>query len=321
MPKQPAVPIIGSPNLPIRFTLEMTSGKKTWSEIHWYSGPTSITDAQLQKNAQAVAVARQGMLATGCTVTDWILSQENVFGDSAHAPPTIWVPNAAYGAVEETNDALPLYMQASTQYRRTMYISGVPDVAIVGDAWVQKQPPGWLAAMVAYFQLLTGQNPFAVPGAPPPGTNNIWGYLPLLAPTTVPGQPTVNPVVNISVGGFAFTSLSTQFTVTTDQNHGATVGDVVQISKVQGVNQQFPMNQRWIVNAVPAVNVITLQGFPPSVIPASLPISGGFLQRRQRAFVAYTSWAVGDPTNRKRGRSLLGQKAKNKRKYNIGSPG
>ena len=315
MAKQPAIPVVGTGGQPARLELRIKTPDKTLTEDHWHKETADLNDAQLLKDAQDLANARSQMLPSGCSLIGWRLSQENVFGDSVYNPPGNFTPSTITDTIEQGNDCIPTFMSGTTQYRRTMFLGAIPDDVITNDALDLATDAAWFAAMRRYYIILTGKDPYAPPGSPAPAVNNSWGFLPRRAPTT--GFPKANIV------GWVFTNNSPFVQVTTDIATNVVEGDVVQIRGVSGVNAQFPMNQLWVVStADPGTpTVFVIQGFPPSTIPPALPLRLGTVRKMWRAFQLYDGYALGSPGERKRGNSIGQQKARNKKKWNIGFPG
>lgn len=310
MPKQPAVPISGTP---IKLTFLIKTPTKKFTEVHWNNSVVDLENPLLNDDCNNLAIARCKSLPVDCKMLHWQLSKENVYRDA-------W-PNAGgslpKGLITDKdnqgNNTLPVYMSAGTQYRRTMFLGAIPDSVIGDDLYKPEENTIFKTWITSFLAILTGVDPGAPVGSAALAPNNQWGFLPRLV-----NDPTV-PVVPIDF--FTFASGKPDFTVVTTLAHGCSVGDVVQISKVQGANAQFPMNQLWVVQSTGTDTTMDLQGFPPSVIPADTGLSGGFLQRKVRTFQKYDGYAIGQPSARNRGNSIETPKGRHKVKYNIGWPG
>jgi hypothetical protein len=307
MSLQPAIPINGNYN---KLTMFMSTPTKRFSEVHWNISQAVANDVSLTTNAAALATLRAACLPTGCNLYKWTLSQENVWRDAYQ--PTLGVPYTIYGTEPENlgNDCLNVFLQGTVQYRRVMYFGAVPDSSVTNDGFVQPAGNAWFAAFKAYMIGLAGTQ--LGPNAPSnPVVNSQWGFLPIMQGAGAP------PIVPIAAE--IFTAGATTFTVATTANHGCNPGDVVRISKVQGANTAYPINQLWLVQAAPTVLTLTLGGFAPqaTIDNPCIPLTG-FLQKRIRVFQAYSNWLVEAVGSRNRGvreNSVLGRR---KRKRTIG---
>lgn len=319
MARQPGVPIIPitvgttAGINPIKFMMLMQGPTKKITEVHWYATASSLDNATLAATFQALAVARSAMLPVECNMLQWTASQENVFRDALHDDGVGFGPQVVTSNENQGNDTLPVYMQAGVQYRRTMYLGCVPDTIMNNDVYVPNNDLPYKGAIISYLALLTGSNPGLAPGGTQPPANTGWGFCPqLIDAATVPIS---------TIFSLGFTAGLNTFTVVPTDAMTLAPGDLVAISKVPGVTQQFPMNQRWVVQNY-AGGVVTLQGFTPvNPLPAQYPVTGGFIKKLVRKFQLYTNYAIGQPSSRNRGSATQTPKGRKKRKYNIGYPG
>jgi hypothetical protein len=311
VPKQPVIPILGNP---VRLTFWIETPTKVIQEVNWSNYAGDITNPAFINQAQALANLRAACMPSGVSLLQWEGSQENVWRDAIDSGGTLFVEGIKTETENLGNDNLPVLMYAAvTQYRRTQFLCGIPDTNVTSDQYAPAAPGGFNTNVNRYLTALASINSAVPPPVTPPPGNTTWGYLPILI-----NDPRV-PLCNIMT--FTFTTGQTLWTITTNVAHQCSVGDVVRVSAVQGVNKQFPLNQLWMVNSVPNATSLTLQGFPPSIVPVPAPVSGGKVQKKIRIFQLYTSYSIQRPSSRNRGNRALSPIGRRKKKYNLGFPG
>lgn len=312
MPRQPAIPINGTP---LKLTMVMKTPTKVLSEVHWWNNTGDFDAANISANGSAMALANQriAMLPSDCKMLYWNLSQENVYRDSYGNTQQLGTVNNLGEPENIGNDCVGIFMQSTPQYRRHMYLGCIPDTVIINDAFLPGANPAFSAAFNTYMRNLTGQ---ANPGAysPVAPVSQPWGFLPA---TRDPGI-----TVKVAITSFVYVPGAPTIVAICAASSLCVAGDVVRISGVANVGPEYPMNQLWQVLSVSVdKTMVTLNNFSPQALQPLNPLVNGSLQKMERDFQYYSGYVPTSPGSRRRGTRTAQPLGRRKRKYNIGYPG
>jgi hypothetical protein len=299
----------------VKYTHWIQTPKKVIQEVHWNSSSSNVqVGSQTYQQAANIFSLRQQCLPSSCSMLKWQISQENIWRDAVGTAPD---PSNANGFIANNenlgNDCLNVLYFATPQYRRVAYLAAIPDRSITRDGWVPGAPTPFFTAVSNYLNALAGGPIGGPPSFPLPPQQTAWGYLPIAYGADTPAAV---PIGNINI-------VATQplLTVVTLTAHGLTAGQVARISKMPGANVNWPVNQRFLVNAVTDALTVVLQAVTPFSSSVTLDSPGGLIQQQFRIFEPYSYYSIDQPGTRKRGNTQLSPKGRNKVKYNIGYPG
>lgn len=255
-----------------RATFFFADGNYGASETHWYQTQNAdLTD--VLSAAQSLGVLRQKILGQNVKMTYVRVSYDDTFRDSLERPANQAqlpaVPPNQFGFPNSDNpySNLLLRCESGSQYRKSLYLFGVPDDYIADQAF---NP---VAAWTDYFKGWTKQLMIK------------WGFKCL---NQDPAQNPHLPITNIVNGanGVAITV----------PNHNLATGTKIHVRQVKGTGTS--PNGTWQALVVD-VNTINLLGYVPNGIFAYT--GGGFVQKVVYAVEPYTNITIMRPTHRKRG--------------------
>ena len=250
-----------------KLTMFFKDGEYGWSETHYYATVNAPLETVLLQG-KVLATVRSTLLGNQPRLTYLRVSYDDVWRDSLIDSRSSDVMVNTDGPDAEIPYSVILVRgNSGTLYRKSIYVSGIADSAIVDPAG-PKLTADYLKAFKKYFTALT----------------DFWGFRVIIRDTVT------NPYRDVT----AITGPAPMtFTVPA---HGLATNDSI---RYQGYKDQAKAscNGIWTIDKVDADN-FKLRGFTQFL----LPLKFGRIQKRTIGVVPYTELIIVGETHRKRGR-------------------
>lgn len=278
-----------------KITMHMRTPRVNFREVHYFGSPGTAGAAAAYLVAAQLQTRRFNLLAANCFLdnTEVVLSQTKRYTlpNTGYAGVTV---SAGVPALSNDNDCIRLFCRSGAQYRKSVYLGGIPDFALADD----KVQPLLEAAFFANVQ--TYCNQLIALGL---------GFLAVGRGTAYP-RVKITSLVNsggLGLGTFTVTTL-TPHLIAPENNPFP----IVRISGVNGTTSQFPFNQMFPVT-VTGANTFTIN----QVFNATAVIQfggGGFAHEEVKVFTPYTT-AVFSQIPDTRNRGVRGNPIRGSRKF------
>ena len=280
---RPTVPVLAG-TFPPRVTMIIAGPTKTISETHWFNGSNQLAAAVLE--AKTLGTLRQALLGSDASIEEVRCSLENVVGDSLLQPDPTNLAATKWGNSQPGDDNLLIRLEGTTLYRKSLFLSLLPDSVIVAGKFDTTAAPAYLTALQQYLIYLAQSGAKAV---------NLWGML------VRTKDPTIAP--EVSILNIATNPGGTQATFTTNNDALLSVGDVILTRQVRDETGKWPVfNGLWVVDS---------GAFPSYTVTGTFPVSttilpqAGFLRKQVKVWQAYTNSALRGISGHKRGQRTL----------------
>jgi hypothetical protein len=283
---QPAVPIIS--NWP-KLTLFIQTPTKVITESHWYTSINALQACMAEANN--LINMRRALLGDDAKLVAVRGSLENVFGDSLINPKSLTVVPNGYGPCDPGDSNILMRLESGSFYRKSLFLSGVPDLVIQSSVYTPQACQGYSTAMTNWSKYLAPKGPTAAP---------VWGFLARNKTAIQCPQVQVLVIQTDPTGKIAsVTCAGDPLLDPTDPTKS-----VVLLSRLNDGTRNYPeFNGLWNVDSVPAPGNFNFVG---SFVPnQTYFMNTGFARKAQKILCLYTNAVVRAIGGHKRGNRAL----------------